>query len=230
MSYASFIELGMKRKTSNPPADITSPLTYCVLPTANTYFLHGFNRQIAQPSSPACQEFMADYCSSDSTLWDGFCQAYQSVNRDWYWPNSVNVNGVLQEGLNRYLGITLTTGDALLHNAATNRFLVIPNETCMLQPFDRNVADSPMYKTCQSAQYSVVRAGLKNLGRDADGDALINKMIQDPKPVVDVLLRIYIGWKSGEIDITGTRLEQFLKEKSGELGHLVSLFFTNNTS
>ena len=230
MSYATFIDLGMKRKTENPPADVNSPLTYCVLPTANTYFLHGFNRLIAQPSSPACQEFMADYCSSDGTLWDGFCQAYQSVNRDRYWPNSVNSSTVLQGVLHRYLGFEPTTGDMLVHNAATNRFLDIPNETCTFQPFDRNVADSLMYKTCQSTQYSIVRAGLKNLDRDADRDALVNKMIDDPKPVIDVLLRIYLGWKRKEIDITGTRLERFLKEKSRDFHDIYSRFFTDNTS
>ena len=58
-----------------------------MFPTLGSQFMHGSSTSnlLYGNYNQACETFMAEHCAQH---WDGFCEAYQKMNIDSYWPNS----------------------------------------------------------------------------------------------------------------------------------------------
>ena len=216
--YTRIIDFGRSMNNgAENPLNVSNPLTYCMLPTYNNRFIHGPTASglVATPYAPQCQEYMAARCASDDTLWDGFCRGYREINRDTYWPNSAAVNSQVQDAWWAYLNIKPTDGDYLLRNALERRFLRFGNHY-VVQPFDPNVANSPMFEKCtarNTLEYTVQNLASKDA---IEKDALLTEALATPAVCMDVFFLIFLHYREGRLPIVqGTRLGNFLDANRG---------------
>jgi len=230
--YSRFGDVGASLNDSvHNPTDPANPLSYCLLPTLGTNFLHGASGSSElwnRTWSRNCQNFMAQYCAfpqgdGETQPWNGFCDAFAELNRDTYWPNTSAIDVVTMNMVYTYMKFQPTQGEQLLHNAAERRFLHFPGVEHHLEPFDPTVANSPLVTT-----YSQLPCGyqpvVRNIDyRTIDQDRLMNKVLEHPMPALDVLTRIYLAWRMGTLQLTGTRLEAFLFQKCAKFDNLARM-------
>lgn len=212
MSYPKFIDFGKGiNKNVENPTNASNPLTYCMFPTLNAQFVHGSTSAgyLYAPYSPSCQAFMKDYCSEK---FDGFCEAYNALNVDRYWPNSVGRDVQAQSYANSFQGYNPTVGENMIRNVVHNYFIFFPNAVKTIDQFDPNVANSP--KITFDNAYVNESSFVIHLANPStiDEDPKVQLMLQNSKACFDVLARIYLAVlrKEPGIDLTGSRLEKFL--------------------
>jgi hypothetical protein len=216
-SYSTFAEFGaaMNPNVSNP-MDQSNPLTYCIVPTINAQFIHGAtsNNLLYTPQGPGCINYMSERCS---IVYDGYCRAYNTLNTDTSWPNMGAIDNLTMGIANSWLKIRPTTGQSMIRNAAERRFLVYPNIVSTSEPFDPNVANSPIVSRYNSS-YNSGPVSFKNLDDpvSVDNDLLIDEVKIYWGPCLDVLVKIYKGWKdkNPNIHLYPSKFEQFLREKA----------------
>lgn len=213
--YPTFSEFGsaMNKNVFNP-MDQSNPLTYAIVPSFNTVFLHGSSSSnlLKTPYSPGSSNFMAERCS---IVYDGFCEGYKIQNTDTYWANTAAIDNLTMNIAKNYLKVKVTVGQSMIRNAAERRFLTYSNVTQYMEPFDPNVANSPLV-TRYSQTYNIGRIGYKNLDNPAaiDNDQLMMAVCENWPACFDVLTKIYIGYKNKDpsIKIYPSQFEVFLKE------------------
>jgi hypothetical protein len=105
----------------------------------------------------------------------------------------------------------------MIRNAAERRFLVYPNICMTAEPFDPNVANSPIVSRYNSS-YKPGPVGFKNLDNPAsiDNDLLMDDVMLNWAACFDVLTKIYKGYKDKNpaINIYPSKFERFLSEKA----------------
>lgn len=216
-SYSTFADFGesMNKNVFNA-LDQSNPLTYCIVPTYNSQFLHGSTSTnlLYTPQGPGCINYMSDRCS---LVYDGFCRAYNSMNTDTYWPNLGAIDNLTPTLANNFLKIKPTTGENMIRNAAERRFLVYPGVCMTMAPFDPNVANSPMVSRYNST-YKPGPVAFKNLDNPAniDNDLLMDEVMTHWRPCLDVLVKIYRGYKdkNPQVRLYPSRFERFLQDKT----------------
>lgn len=217
MQYSTFGDFGsgMNKNVLNP-MDQSNPLTYCIVPSYNSQFLHGSTSAnlLYTPQGPGCMNYMSERCS---IVYDGFCRAYNTLNTDTSWPNTGAIDNLTRTIANSFLNIKPTTGQNMIRNAAERRFLVYPGICATSEPFDPNVANSPVVSRYNSS-YSPGPIGFKNLDNPAsiDNDLLMEEVMKHWPTCLDVLVKIYKGYKDKNptIKIYPSRFERFLHDKS----------------
>lgn len=213
--YPTFHEFG---SAMNPnvlnPMDQSNPNTYGIMPTFNSSFLHGSTASnlLYAPYGPANANYFAERCS---IVYDGFCEGYKTMNTDTYWPNVAAIDNLTFTIAKNYLKIKTTVGQNMIRNAAERRFLTYANVSQYMEPFDPNVANSPLV-TRYSQTYNVGKIGYKNLNDPAaiDNDQLMMAVCENWPACFDVLTKIYIGYKKKDprIQVFPSQFEVFLKE------------------
>jgi hypothetical protein len=220
-TYAAFGNFGSSMNPQvNDPFDVSNPLSYAVLPSFGQVFLHGgsgdsvlFNRVYA----PNCMNFMAEYAALHGG--DPFVLTYMRVNLDTYWPNMAVIDRESMTTCYNAFTVRPTLGEMMMHNACERRFLDFPSVPYYYEPFDPTTANSPMVRF-YSQRGTVGKALFKNLDKkkdDIDQDYWIQQMIDNPEPVLDVWVRIWLAVQKKELDIKGTIIEPFLHYKSNKL-------------
>lgn len=217
-SYTKFLQFGkaMNQNVTNP-LDQSNPLTYCLIPTFNAQFLHGSTSTnlLYTPNGPGCMNYMSERCS---IVYDGYCRAYKDLNTDTVWPNMGCIDNLSFNLAKMFQKINTTSGQNMIRNAAERRFIVYPGVVATAEPFDPNVANSPIV-TKYINTYKPGPVGFKNLNDPAnvDSDPLIYEMCQNWTACLDVLTKIYKGWKENnpDIKIYPSRFQLFLESKSG---------------
>ena len=211
MSYPHVIDFGKAADSSIA----NNPLTYCMFPTVNSQFTHGSTSAnlLYSPVSPACQNYMANRCSKE---WDGFCEAYNVINVDRAAPNSAAVDTLAQQFANAFQDFRPTAGDNLLRNVVHARFIHFKHLSETTQPFDPNVANSPMISFSNPYVYegsTVINAASP---ASIDADPNTDLLLRHPSACFDVLARIYLAHLRHEegVDIVGSKLEGFFKRNS----------------
>lgn len=219
-SYAKIMNFGPVVQTS----PLNNPLTYCAVSELDNGFLHaaGGNKTIGKYTKP-CQMFMSDYCANN---WDAICE---NASRDMTtsFPNEIGNkdNGAFSYGRTN----ELTAGDILIRNTASKKYLSEASASCALvyEPFDPLTATSPMISqfSPNSGNKCVVLYEVNP--RTIDMDPVMNKMLQNPMPCMDILVKIYNNMKrQNKIEsLKGTRLYnlfisqqfQYFVQKSGSL-------------
>jgi hypothetical protein len=214
-NYARIIDFGKGiNQQAASPLNPANPLSYCMFPTLNSQFIHGSTSSglLYDTNNAACTNFMAERCTDS---WDGFCDAYQALNVDTYWPNTASIDSEAFELAQYFIQNRPSVGDNLVRNTMYRRFLQLPQECPSVQPFDPNVAASPNVTIFQNLVAS--SSQLHHL-EDVDNDPWISKMVENPRVCFDVLARIYLGVQRKEpaaSKIPGTLFAQFLERNAG---------------
>ena len=213
-NYARIIDFGKgMNDQAKSPLNPANPLSYCMFPTLNSQFIHGSSSSglLYDTNNAACTNFMAERCENS---WDGFCDAYQMINVDTYWPNTASIDSEAFDLAQFFLQSRPSVGDNLVRNTMYRRFIVLPEECPSVQPFDPTVAASPNVTIYQNLVTS--SSQLHNL-EDVDNDPWISKMVENPKVCFDVIARIYLGMQRKEPStskIPGTLFAQFLERNA----------------
>jgi hypothetical protein len=209
-TYSKIIDFGSQiNNQSNSPFNAANPITYCMFPTLGSQFMHGSSTSnlLYGNYNQACETFMAEHCAQN---WDGFCDAYQKMNIDSYWPNSGVVDAYAFKFAQAFLkNNSPTVGQNLVRNAMNMKFLDYPYAKYSIAPFDPNTANSPNIK-----YYSNIDPGpsiIKHI-KDIDANEDIKRMLDNATPCFDVIARLYLGFlrKEAHTDAySKTILEQF---------------------
>jgi hypothetical protein len=196
--YATFKEFG---SALNPniknPLNASNPLTYCLVPSLNSQFVHGSSSagMLYSNQNASCMAFMSGRCMKE---WDGYCQAYVDLNQDTYWPNMGVIDVAAYNNAKNYYNVKPTIGQDLLRNTCYRKFIFVPGQKPNYTQFDSNVANSPFIEIYNNevAVYSFV----KDLGNAKliDSDPLVQKMLENPLVCMDVIGRIYLAYKNKE--------------------------------
>lgn len=237
--YARASSLGYQiNENVRNPVDPSNPLTYSILPTYNTNFLHGAGIATMNNRtwSRNVQNFMAEYCAGGNELsnkdcpWDGFCEAYKLVNTDTVWGNSAVIDTQAYTYTMKFLGYTPTQGEQLVHNSAERRFLNFYTTTSYQEPFDYTVANSPMvrYYSHLSSPGTCVIQNLDDPVK-VENDSVVQQMLQHAVPCADVLTRIYLAYRSQDprLSIQGTSLEKYLVTHADTLEKIADMLIKN---
>ncbi len=212
-TYSKIIDFGSQiNNQSNSPFNAANPLTYCMFPTLGSQFMHGSStsNQLYGNYNQACETFMAEHCAQN---WDGFCDAYQKMNVDSYWPNSAVIDAYAFTFAQAFLkNNSPTVGQNLVRNAMNMAFLEYPHAKYDMAPFDPNTANSPNIKF-----YSNIDPGPSLIKKihHIDRNDNIKRLLENAVPCLDVIGRLYLGYLRKEKhteDYKGTVLEQFFKE------------------
>ena len=209
-SYKSISKFG-----PNEYSDVNNPLTYCIGNNMDQRFIHGSMAPVNGNNSTECQLFMSDYCAVG---WDGFCEL-ESKNTSRSFPVQPP-GGVIDSSL--CMG---KAGDLLIANTAARKYLLkMHNATEKYQPFDPNVANSPMIRYWVSNSGS--DSGVPEYAVDPkkiDDDVLMDKILENPNIALHILINIYNTMKRHDtlFELKRTKLgkfynsHQYFKEKGG---------------
>jgi len=213
-NYTKIIDFGKGiNEQVRSPLNPANPLTYCMFPTLNSQFIHGSSSSglLYDTNNAACTNFMADRCEKG---WDGFCDAYQMINVDNYWPNTAAIDTQAFELAQYFIQNKPSVGDNLVRNAAYRRFIRLPNECPSVQPFDPTVASSPNITLYEN---NVTSSSILHPIEDPDNDPWVRRMTENPKVCFDVIARIYLGVLRNDpatIHLKGTGFYDFLQRNS----------------
>ena len=211
---SQFAEFLNYRNTN--PVDPSNPLTYSIVPTFNSMFLHGasISKLNNRTWSRNVQNFMADYAAIH---WDGFSEAYVLLNTDTVWANSAAIDIHAYTLCMSYLNYKPTQGEQMVRNGAERRFLWFPYTPVMQEPFDYTVANSPLV-TYFTPLYNSGPCLFRNLDcpERVENDPLMRKVLEDPQPCLDVLVRIYGAYRNShpQVRIQGTTLADYFEKKA----------------
>ena len=186
----------------------SNPLTYCLDNTLDQRFLHGSSSDTYGQNSRNCQAFLSEYCAQG---WDGYCEMAEQQQGAYKYPYPNNVqSSTYGNNMN-----TLTRGELLLHNTAANKYLKhMINGKRTYEPFDPNVASSPMISFWQTSQCVPGQPMTPVMAVDPksiDSDIVMNKILAKPYVAMDILENIYRTMKREGtlVQLRGTKLGHF---------------------
>lgn len=191
----------------NTYSPVNNPISYSLGQTLESNFLHGSSASMYSQFSPNSQAYMAEYCGGK---WDGYCE-YLSTNKNTSYPNTQN-NWLPSS--NQIPGKTpLTAGENLIKNAAAEKYLVdMIGGVKKFQPYDPNVATSPLYGIW-------VPTGLTNPvpiysisdPSNIDQDPLMNKLLANPRIFPELFVNIFNTMvRNGTLgELKGTKLGRY---------------------
>jgi hypothetical protein len=188
---------------------VNNPLTYCVEQTVDNQFMHGsISGKIGGPNSRPCQAFMSQYCAND---WTEVCEL-ASRNKSTMYPNNIQKCGTGSDCEN------LTSGDILVQNTATRKYLVeMLGNSCNVkyEPFDPTVASSPLigywYNGCNTQGNGGCTPVYAVDPTKIDNDIVMNKILSKPIIAWSLLVNIYntANRKKQLDELKGTRIYNF---------------------
>lgn len=233
-SYTSIGNFGNSQKF--PSAD---PLAMVVSSDLGAGFQSTLGGGILSPDGEQAQKFAALYCARE---WNGTCEVL-SYNTNRSLPNHMgNCDGPNGACWGSGIGNAITKGQALIRNAAKEKYLkaVSPNCVAEYQPFNPVVADSPLMRTwvprggqCNSGQCDGAYSGACKFiygvnPATIDNDVLMDKILAQPYIAIDILVNMYNhAVRSGEIHkLRHTKLGRYFASpefqmavKSGKIQH-----------
>jgi len=223
-TYSSFGHFGSSRNRNVfDPYDAANPLSYSIIPSFNTLFLHGptgDNASIYRVWAPNCQTFMAEYGAIHPG--NPFVKAYLSINQDQYWPNTAVIDKMAMNLCYQAYRIQPCLGEMMMHNACERRYLQWATTTFSYQPFDPSVANSPMIRVYAPTSLLGRPRLRQEFFKDPDQEWWIDQMMENPNPVLDIWVRFYSAWKyHGELNVSSfcvpPKMLFFLRQKQEKL-------------
>lgn len=146
------------------------------------------------PSSPNCQSFLAEQCSVD---WNSNCETYYRVHNNSnqrYQPNLIK-SGDCQ--------VSLLLGDSLLLNSAELRFFTISCDNTYTIPLDPTNYSSPMITKFVNRRHLEYESLSDRFDKNTiDNDAIMCRLLQNPKTFLKFLYQIYIHVKANIKSLT----------------------------
>lgn len=168
----------------------TNPLSYCLLQTVDSGFMHGgIGTTMSGKHSANCQAFMSSYCANK---WDDVCE-FVSKDTSQIYPNTqqrcATCNGAEYGNIN--------AGDILIANTAERKYLTQMGGNCSIkwQPFDPTVASSPYISTWQGGCNSQGNGGCVPVyevdPKTINDDPVMQKILAKPSIARNLLVNIY---------------------------------------
>lgn len=224
MGYKCISNFG--QSAANAPTN--NPLTYCLLQTVDTGFMHGgIADGIASANGKNCQAFMSQYCANN---WDEACE-FASNNTSTHTPNNLQKCGsgsqVACEGL--------TAGEILISNTAAHKYLVSMGGSCSLkyESFDPTVASSPIVGFWEGGCGNQGSGGCVPVYEvnpaEIDNDPVMNKILNKPIIAWAILVNIYnTAVRLNKINnLKGTKLNRFFQ--TNQFQNYIKLLTSSNT-
>jgi hypothetical protein len=190
-----------------------SPLTFCLVDSMDSKFLHGGTASTSGPRSRQCQTFMAERCAAN---WDGFCDYFyreHTAGSSWpdgrVWPNLGTPNQWGNRGAS-----SLSLGDQLLKNAAERRYCTFPTCVPHQEPFDHMNPQSPMitsYRPRDGGSDGCVPVCRVNPAT-VNHDVLMKRMLQNPAVCSATLINACNTAKREGTDLSGTDIGKFCEQ------------------
>lgn len=230
--YAKTINFGKKTNQNiDRTADPQNPLTTCLYPDLSNQFLHGSTAANLNPDCKECQNYMADRCSgvyNNKNTWDQYCQAYMMVNNNVNHPNlaAVNVrNSYIMPQYREHRSV----GENLLRNSLERKYIAYPGCSLQMEQFDPNIPNSPYYRrSCGCCMASPV---VKYINPETiDNEPLMNAALNNFSSCADVLAVIWNAWKSGNLNISNTRLEKHLQQYNQQYAEIMQRIQQDNSA
>ena len=199
----------IKNFGGNISTPIDNPLSYCLQDGLNQKFLHGSSSSHITPQSNECKLFMSQYCAKN---WDGFCEyAYSNKNSQFAIGAAPSIIGGVQSN---------SLGNTLLLDTAKEKYLKSMQNCCRVSiPFDPTVAMSPNITYWKNSSGLSCIPTYEIDSAVIDDDIVMNKILVNPAPYINLLKNIYRSMKNdGSLNT-----EAFKKTKLG-------IFFNNARS
>jgi len=216
-NYKSISNFG--KSMNNDPT--TNPLSYCLLNTVDTGFLHGgTGLTVGNSKGSNCQKFMATYCAQNPKEWEkgGVCE-FASMNTS---VNEVANNLQNCNGPNVIPCHGLNYGEILIANTAARKYLLNTGGDCTLkwEQFDPTVSSSPFVSsfvgTCnnQGNNKCVFEYGVNP--KDIDTDPVMTRILAKPIIAWGILVNIYnTAVRKNKLDeLKGTMIYKFFMTKT----------------
>jgi len=182
------------------------PVGYCMGRTLEQKMMFGSAPDSGIDSKP-CQAYMAQRCA---TNWDGICEAiYQQADDPW--PGTLPRAATF----GRAGSSQATAGDQMLALTAREKYRVamlnVDGINCvhLSEPFDYTRPDSPTISYYSGQCIPEYRVDPPT----ADGDPVLNRLLDRPELAPDVLQNLYnTAKRKGTLDeYEGTRLGAFFR-------------------
>jgi hypothetical protein len=193
---------------SNAYSHVNNPLSYCLNETMDNRFLHGGQSYTVEGQHTRnSQAYFSEYCANG---WDQFCEV-GSRNTNKSFPNNIQLNSSF--GSTACVG--LTAGEILIYNTASKKYLInMIGCRKKYEPFDPNVATSPMISFWVPEQYSTGNKCVPIYSVDPntiDDDIVMDKILHKPQIAMDILINIYSTMKrNGTLSqLKGTKIGNF---------------------
>jgi hypothetical protein len=216
--YSTISNLG---KSVDYHTDQANPLTYCLYPNYNAQWIHGSTTTnlLNTPQCEPCQIYMSERCSNN---FDEFCQIYYENNRDTFWPNLAGIDVQSQKKAQAFLKYSPTTGDNMIRNSVEKKLFIYPSVINQKQPFDPNMASSPMITKYTSNTFAPSwTLHPEMMTQIHDDNEHVNLMLSYPYPCFDLLARfhqIYQQNPTGFMTLAGNKsnnnLTSFLQQNN----------------
>lgn len=210
-SYNTFSDYGTHKFPLN------NPLAYCMVSEVNL----GFNQGSAAMGnlnkySRECQLFMSQRCAEN---WDEFCELSSQAVGNGYQQFSQETTRLFEnEPSNGFEYKGLNSGQILVRNTAKQKYVNTVMGQCSIEEmdFDPNVVATPSIRYWKSQNGGVcLPTYAVSDPKTIDQDPVMNKLLDEPKIALDVLVSIYV---------TLVRRGQLQSFSNTRLG----LFFANN--
>lgn len=198
------------RKISNFGSSLkpVNGLEYCMFESLNNTLEHGSGASnLSTKYGARCQAYMSTRCSNK---WDDVCEV-ASQNKDVRYPGMKSIPYSTPFVDHKKSSLTeYTAGQLLVRQTAQNKYASKMSDTCIIQEelLDPTSASSDKVHMVSGndcvVQYAVNPKTVKT-------DRVLQKMLMNPKPYMDILYDIYDGMKSQGIlhRIAGTKLDSF---------------------
>ncbi len=197
-NYARIIKLGPQVRDSV----LNDPLSYCTVSDLDNMFMHTTGKRLTKDSKE-CQMFMSDRCANN---WDLVCEN-ASKDSQYSFPNQVTGKSPLLSTQK------MTQGQYLIRNTLAKKYLTEASAKCNLtyRPFDVQVPTSPMIRDWATAGSSGCVAVYEVDPLTVDSDVIMNKALENPGIVIDILINIYNSMhRAGKMDsLKNTKLYRF---------------------
>jgi len=205
-SYRQISQIG-----SNEYKAINNPLSYCIDNSMDQRFNHGGSSDTLGQHSKSCQAFLSDYCAEN---WDDFCDLAASNRSVNQYPN--NIQGCESMGDTPCFG--LTAGEILIYNTASKKYLT-SMDGCVkkFEPFDPNVATSPMISYWTKDDYSGGCVATFEVDpKTIDDDIVMDKILARPIIALGILVNIFntMSRRGTLKQLKGTKLGNFYSTNS----------------
>lgn len=197
-NYSTFINFGTSLNPQTSANDLSNPLTYCIFPTLSEQFLHGSATSglLYDTNNTYCTNFMTEYCKNG---WDDYCETFQYINIDSYYPNTAVIDTYAFQAAQAYLRNNHPSqGEMLIRNVVQRTFIHYPGISSYNTPFDSNTANSPLITIYSN--YTTIPSVLINLDQ-IPTNPIVSKMLSHPNVCFDIFARFYLAILRNEPDI-----------------------------
>jgi hypothetical protein len=184
------------------------PIAMCLSQGLDRKFSYGGAAgNLTGPQSAQCQNMFADRCAKE---WDGFCEYYYQEygkngknGNNRIWPNVVSRQWEAKYNIPSYA----TLGDHLLRNTAERKYCTYVNCSPQMAPFNPLDPNSPFISTNKTIGVSGCVPLCSNINpKTIDSDPVMNRMLENPEPVLPTLVNICNTARQQKINLKGTKL------------------------